>query len=77
MTQKAKDKHEGMIRPQLWIPRDLYDLWKSTVYKVNGVDKGILRKTLEETFWFWIDANSGNGKDKSKDKRRKVDLEGV
>lgn len=54
-----KDPNEGKTRAQLWISQELYDLWKSTVYRKCGVEKGILTKALEETLWFWINSKRG------------------
>jgi hypothetical protein len=60
-----KDPNEGKTRAQLWISKELYDLWKSTVYRKCGVEKGILTKALEDTIMFWIDSKEGKNERQS------------
>jgi hypothetical protein len=60
-----KDPNEGKTRAQLWISKELYDLWKSTVYRKCGVEKGILTKALDETLWYWINSKGGKNERQS------------
>jgi len=60
-----KDPNEGKTRAQLWISKELYDLWKSTVYRKCGVEKGVLTKALEDTIMFWISSSVSKSSDVS------------
>ena len=60
-----KDPNEGKTRAQLWISKELYDLWKSTVYRKCGVEKGILTKALDEALWYWINSKGGKNERQS------------